>query len=80
MTLAVEEPNIVSVAIRPGVVDTEMQREIRETHSSTMVSQDWQKFVELKSSGGLLRPDQPGNVIAKLVLDAPATLSGKFLS
>jgi NAD(P)-dependent dehydrogenase (short-subunit alcohol dehydrogenase family) len=29
-SLALEEPDITSIAIRPGVVDTEMQRDIRE--------------------------------------------------
>lgn len=29
-TLAVEEPRVFAVAVRPGVVDTEMQRVIRE--------------------------------------------------
>jgi NAD(P)-dependent dehydrogenase (short-subunit alcohol dehydrogenase family) len=80
MTLGVEEPDIVSIAIRPGTVDTEMQRELRDIHHGTMDSTDAAKFASLKSDGKLLRPDQPGNVIAKLVLDAPHSLSGKFLT
>ncbi len=79
LTLAVEEPEVTTIAIRPGVVDTEMQRELREIHHTTMDKEDVAKFASLKSDGKLLRPDQPGHVIAKLVLDAPKALNGKFL-
>lgn len=79
MTLAVEERNITSIAIRPGTVDTEMQRELREIHHKNMDEKDNAKFAELPSSGGLLKPEQPGHVIAKLVLEAPRELSGRFI-
>lgn len=79
-TLANEEKDITSIAIRPGVVDTEMQRDIREKHNTFMDAKDTSKFAELKKTGGLLRPEQPGHVMAKLVLDAPSELSGKFLT
>jgi hypothetical protein len=82
MTLAVEEPDVTTISIRPGVVDTEMQREIRELHHEAMSDTDREKFSELKSSGGLLRPEQPGHVIAKLAVGGEEVkgLSGKFLS
>ncbi|MBE7180904.1 MAG: SDR family NAD(P)-dependent oxidoreductase [Terriglobus roseus] len=80
LTLAAEEPEVTSVAIRPGTVDTEMQRDIREKHSTFMDAKDVEKFGALPTNGGLLRPDQPGNVIARLAMDAPKELSGQFLS
>ncbi|KAF1814774.1 short-chain dehydrogenase/reductase [Eremomyces bilateralis CBS 781.70] len=80
MTLAVEEPSITTVSIRPGVVDTEMQREIREVHQTIMDKKDADKFAALKMEGGLLPPEKPGHVIAKLALGAPKTLSGGFMS
>lgn len=80
MTLAVEEKNIVTISIRPGVVDTEMQRDIREKHNTAMDEKDAARFAELKKTGGLLKPEQPGNVMAKLALSAPMDLSGKFLT
>ncbi|KAK6441231.1 hypothetical protein LTR95_002530 [Oleoguttula sp. CCFEE 5521] len=80
MTLGVEEKEVVTVSIRPGVVDTEMQRDIREKHNTSMDATDVQKYAGLKDSGGLLQPEQPGHVMAKLVLDTPRELSGKFLS
>ena len=79
MTIANEEKDITTIAIRPGTVDTEMQRDIREKHNKAMDASDAKKFAELKSSGSLLKPEQPGHVMAKLVLDGPKELSGRFL-
>ena len=79
-TLAVEEPNVTTISVRPGVVDTDMQISIRDVHRNSMDAKDAAKFRELKETGGLLRPDQPGHVMAKLALDAPKELNGKFLS
>jgi hypothetical protein len=79
LTLNVEEPLITCVAIRPGTVDTAMQKAIREEHSERMDKKDAEKFAGLYGRGELLKPEQPGNVIAKLVLDAPRELGGRFL-
>ncbi|KAL8929046.1 MAG: hypothetical protein Q9208_001489 [Pyrenodesmia sp. 3 TL-2023] len=79
LTLAAEEPRVTSISIRPGVVDTQMQIDVRDTHSSSMDEKDNAKFRELYESGKLVRPEQPGHVIAKLAVDAPNELSGKFL-
>ncbi len=79
MTIAKEEKDITAIAIRPGTVDTQMQQDIREKHDKAMEANDAKKFAELKSSGSLLRPEQPGHVIAKLVLESPNELSGQFL-
>jgi hypothetical protein len=57
-----------------------MQRDIREKHNKEMDETDAARFAELKTSGGLLKPGQPGHVMAKLVIDPPRELSGKFLS
>ncbi|TVY48559.1 putative oxidoreductase [Lachnellula occidentalis] len=77
LTLTTEEPEITTVAIRPGVVDTEMQKEVR-SHSTVMDEKDAQKFKSAHEEGKLLRPDQPGNVIARLALGAGRDLSGKL--
>lgn len=78
MTLAVEESEVTTLSIRPGTVDTEMQRELREVHHTAMDKKDADKFASLKSGGKLLKPEQPGHVLAKLAVDAPKELSGKF--
>lgn len=80
MTLKSEETDIVAVAIRPGTVDTDMQASLRNEFAELMDPEDKAKFATLKENGNLLRPEQPGNVIARLVLHAPASFGGKFLS
>ncbi|PWW72992.1 NAD(P)-binding protein [Tuber magnatum] len=78
ITLAAEEAGVVAVAVRPGVIDTRMQEDIRKKHGEGMgVSHE--RFLKLKEEGKLLRPEQPGNVIARLALQAEPSLSGKFL-
>jgi NAD(P)-dependent dehydrogenase (short-subunit alcohol dehydrogenase family) len=78
LTLAVEEPDITSVAIRPGVVDTDMQKEVRG-HAHIMDAKDAEKFKTLHETGRSLKPEQPGHVIARLAVNAEKELSGKFL-
>jgi NAD(P)-dependent dehydrogenase (short-subunit alcohol dehydrogenase family) len=79
-TLAVEEPDITSIAIRPGVVDTKMQEAIREVHHGVMDEKDMEKFMGLHESGGLLKPEQPGHVMAKMAITERGLepLSGGF--
>lgn len=79
-TLAVEEPDVTTVSVRPGVVDTEMQRAIREEHNKAMSASDQEKFQGLHKQGKLVRPEQPGGVIANLAVRGEKGLSGKFLS
>lgn len=78
-TLNAEEPNVITIAFRPGAVDTEMQRDMRENHASGMDEKDSAKFFALHKEGKLLRPEQPGHVMAKLVLEGSEDLSGEFL-
>jgi NAD(P)-dependent dehydrogenase (short-subunit alcohol dehydrogenase family) len=51
LTLKAEEPEITTIAIRPGVVDTEMQRELREVHRERMDKKDKEKFMSAKANG-----------------------------
>ena len=76
LTLSAEEPLVTSVSIRPGMVDTEMQRELREDHHPEISA----KFTTVHQEGKLLKPEQPGHVIARLALDAPNELSGRFIT
>ncbi|EXJ58188.1 hypothetical protein A1O7_05613 [Cladophialophora yegresii CBS 114405] len=79
MTLKNEEPDVTTVAIRPGVVDTAMQKDIRESFLSNMDERDQQKFRSAKEEGKLLPPEKPGNVIAELAVSAERELSGLFI-
>ncbi len=89
-TLALEEKEkIIALAVRPGVVNTDMQSTIRTIGKSTGMSEEtFTKFKTIHEQGKLLRPEQPGNVIADLALvdeqsekwSRIAKFSGKFLS
>ena len=77
-TLGSEEPDITSLAIAPGTVDTDMQKEIREVHHKTLAPSDAERYITLHKEGKLLRPEQPGSLMARLALDPPKQLSGKY--
>ncbi|KAI9374427.1 short-chain dehydrogenase [Aspergillus egyptiacus] len=79
LSLGEEEPEVTSMSIDPGMVDTEIQRQIREDLATTMDSQLHSVFTSVHEGGKLLQPEQPGHVMAKLVIDAPQSLTGKFL-
>ncbi|KAG7096876.1 hypothetical protein E1B28_004282 [Marasmius oreades] len=79
-TLAEEEPDVTSIALRPGTVDTAMQQAIRDLGGKHMTQSDHQKFIRLHTDKILLRPEIPGHVIAALVLRAPKALSGQFVN
>lgn len=78
-SLSIEEPLITSIAVRPGIVDTKMQDEVRGYYE-IMDHADVEKFRSLHLEKRLLRPEQPGDVMARLVLCAGRELSGKFFS
>ncbi|XXH03124.1 hypothetical protein Hte_009517 [Hypoxylon texense] len=75
--LAVEEPSITSVAISPGKVDTEMQKQIRDDGKTGMAPEIHASFVDEHETGKLLDPRKPGGVIAKLADGATSNLNGK---
>ena len=80
MELPVEEPDIICVSVKPGVVNTEMQRQVRSDHATTQDPKDVELFKTLHEKGALLEPHQPGNVLARLVLHCPRDLSGQNLT
>ncbi|CAG8438961.1 5769_t:CDS:2 [Ambispora leptoticha] len=76
--LAVEEPDITSIAVRPGVMDTPMQKLVRAEH---MLKEDYDKFVSLYENKTLVNPEEPAYVISGLVTGQPSKeLNGKFYS
>lgn len=79
MTLKNEEPELTSVSIRPGVVDTTMQDDIRSKYATNMDEKDQEKFMTAKRDGKLLPPEKPAHVIAELAVRATDELSGQFL-
>jgi len=77
--LAAEETDIITVALRPGVVDTDMQNQIRTEGADVMTPAKFTRFKQLKEEGQLLDPAIPAGKIAWLALKAPSALSGMFL-
>lgn len=80
--LAVEEPELTFLSIRPGfvlvktysflrVVDTPMLREVKSINEEMHT-----KFLNMD----LLCPDVPGSVIARAVISLDHALSGEYLS
>lgn len=78
--LAVEEPQVTTISIRPGVVDTEMQHVIREQGQALMPPALHDYFCSLKQDGKLVHPSAPAAVIADLAVNPRTQLSGQFLS
>jgi len=79
-TYANEQPDVICVALRPGMVATEMQAALRERGSQVMKASEFSRFTDAHSTGALLDPELPGYVIASLALNASRELTGSFVS
>jgi NAD(P)-dependent dehydrogenase (short-subunit alcohol dehydrogenase family) len=77
--LALEEPEITAIAVRPGVVDTAMQALIRREGAAPMTDSEYQRFVDYHANDDLLPPELPGRAVAALALHAPSEWSGEFI-
>ena len=73
----VKDFNIRVYAIHPGVMDTQMQEEIRNAGVHAIGTD---MFVRMKEEGILRSPDEPAHFILLLASDAANALSGEFLS
>jgi len=79
-TLAAEEPDLISVAMRPGMVDTDMQTDLRVNGVHHVTESHHARMKRAHADGTLVRPEDSGYVIAALAVRAPKDLSGKFVS
>jgi len=77
--LAVEEPELTALAVRPGVVDTDMQTFLREEGSRAMPSDQADYYRLIKDRGELEPAEIPARSIAWLALYGPREFSGRFL-
>lgn len=77
--LAFEDKDITSITVAPGRVDTDMQVQIRSSGQESMDKAQWNTFQDAFEQGKLLKPEQPGNVIAKFVANPQRDLSGQNL-
>lgn len=81
MTIAGESSNVRAIAVAPGVVDTQMQVDIREKFGpQSMTSEALKRFTDLKNDNKLLESKVPAAVYAKLALHGiPLELNGKYV-
>lgn len=77
--LGAEERDVTSVSVKPGVVDTDMQRSIREQHGIFMDPEQLQRFTGLHERGELNKPEIVAQVIGRLTLQAEKEFSGKSI-
>ncbi|MBF0803438.1 MULTISPECIES: SDR family NAD(P)-dependent oxidoreductase [unclassified Neisseria] len=64
---AERHPRVYIASVAPGVVDTDMQREIRRAHEADFPMV--QRFLNLKSEGGLSSPQAAAAEIASIIAD-----------
>lgn len=81
MTLASEEQKIRAVAVAPGVVDTQMQSDIRERFGpKSMTPEALKRFTDLKENNQLLDVKLPATIYANLALNGISDqINGKYL-
>lgn len=75
--VAAEAPEVGVFSLRPGVIDTKMQEEIRQ--SEGMTPSDHQRFLDLKEKNGLEPPEVPAQAASWLVLRGPIERSGELI-
>nr|ODN86147.1 cytoplasmic protein [Cryptococcus depauperatus CBS 7841] len=76
-----EKDNGVAIwAVRPGVVDEQMQAFLRTHGQSEMSEAELAKFKGAFERGELLPPAKPGAVLAGLAVEGPLELSGEYLN
>ncbi|CAR27523.1 ZYRO0D00506p [Zygosaccharomyces rouxii] len=81
LTISKECDGVKAISVAPGVVDTQMQVEIREKFGPTgMTPESLKRFNDLKANGDLLDVKVPARVYAKLALQGiPNELNGEYL-
>ncbi|KAK9459225.1 uncharacterized protein V1516DRAFT_642921 [Lipomyces oligophaga] len=77
-TLAEEEPEIFAIAIDPGVMDSDMQKEIRSEHGSNMKPWHIEYLNKVKADGSIASTEGPAEVMSKIVVKGPSELNGSY--
>ncbi|KAK9721287.1 hypothetical protein K7432_003551 [Basidiobolus ranarum] len=81
LSVSKEETDVSAIAVRPGAVDTDMQKSIREVGLGNMSEYDYSRFIQMKADSTLVKPEDCGHVMAQLaVKGVPADLNGEFVS
>lgn len=75
--LAAEEPDLIVVAMEPGVVETEMVKTLQKEGKGALGGSSYEGLQ--KAWDTMVQPEQPGEQFAKLALRAPKEFSGKVM-
>jgi NAD(P)-dependent dehydrogenase (short-subunit alcohol dehydrogenase family) len=70
---------VVAVALRPGLVDTRMQEEMRNRPPDAITPELRAAFAAYKQRGMLVPPERPARIIAYLCSDRPGYINGRVL-
>lgn len=77
--VAAENEDVQAISVAPGVVATEMQKDIREKFGVNMTPESLQRFLDLHESGQLLPPEVPAQVYVNLAVRGwPKDLNGHY--
>lgn len=75
--LAVEAPTIVTFIYRPGVVETRMQQQARESRGGAAAAVH-EKFRGYKNRGELITPEQTAKALVNILTADPRRFHGKI--
>ncbi len=70
---------VVAIALRPGVVDTRMQEDLRSRPPDAMPPELRAIFAAYKQKGRLVPPERPAQMIAYLCSDRARDVNGRVL-
>ena len=78
--VAEEVPDVTTLSVRPGVVDTDMQTYLRGQGRVSLKPDQYSYYSNLKKDNQLEPPEVPARSIAWLALFAPRHMNGEFRS
>ncbi|KAL6229008.1 hypothetical protein BDW75DRAFT_225838 [Aspergillus navahoensis] len=79
-SIPLEEPDVTTVCLAPGIVDTGIQKAVRDEHQQTMPEDQYKWLADLHAKGELLSPDLPASTFVKLALHGiPKDVAGKMV-
>ncbi len=78
--ISAEYPEIVSVAVSPGMTATDMQHMIRERGEGRMPEDEYRRFVDAYENGELRSPETVARAIVAIGMNPPVELKGEFVS
>ncbi|KND97354.1 hypothetical protein QG37_05730 [Candidozyma auris] len=66
--MVAEDPQVNAISVAPGVVDTNMQEDIRTKFGANMTPESLQRFIDFHKNKELLPPEVPANLLVNLAV------------